>query len=67
LEDIQGEILINWQRKVTAIAHKGELGWTFHIKASGIEQAQEIAIDRTRQQHPEILEKDGRLVIEFIQ
>jgi hypothetical protein len=37
------------------------------LKAYGIEQAQQIAIERTQKEHPEIMEKPGVLKIEFIQ
>lgn len=59
--------MINWGRKVTAIVRKDNLGWTFHLKATCPEQAKEIAISRTLQEHPEILQDRGVLQIELIQ
>ncbi|CAB4139816.1 hypothetical protein UFOVP353_45 [uncultured Caudovirales phage] len=59
--------MINWNRKIAAHVYKDSLGWIFHLKASGIEQAQQIALERTQKEHPEILEKPGAVRVEFIQ
>jgi len=53
-------------RKITAHVEKGSLGWVFHMKATSQEQAQQIAIERTQKEHPEILANPGALKIDFI-
>jgi hypothetical protein len=60
--------MMKWSdRKITAHVEKGSLGWIFHLKATGPEQAKQIAIERTQKEHPEILSNQGVLKIEFIQ